>query len=150
MKYTQKTQKALDFAEYKHRGQLDDCGKSYFEVHICQVADILSRITMDDDIICAGLLHDTLEDTETTFKELQKEFGLRVADLVYQVTHDGTNDNYGYYFPRLEMKDAILIKFADRLSNLSRMEAWAIPRQEQYLSKSKFWNDGQDKFTARG
>jgi len=150
MKWNSKIQEAYDFAQNKHGEQLDDSGKSYFIAHICQVAEILSKVTNDDDIICAGLLHDTLEDTDTLFVELQTRFGLRVADMVYQVTHDGTNDNYGYYFPRLESKDAILVKFADRLSNLSRMESWDKDRQEQYLKKSKFWKDEVDKFTARG
>ena len=49
-------------------------------------------------------------------------------------------DQKGYYFPRLKSKEAILIKFADRLSNLSRMSSWNMKRQEQYLRKSKFWN----------
>ena len=148
MKYTEKTRKAYDFAEYKHRGQLDDSNKSYFEAHICQVADILSRVTTDDDIICAGLLHDTLEDTDTTFEELEKEFGLRVAKLVHEVTHDGQKDNYGYYFPRLETRDGILVKLADRASNVSRMECWSKERQELYLKKTKFWKDGSDKLNV--
>lgn len=91
------------------------------------------------DVICAAYLHDTLEDTDTTYDELVKEFGPRVAELVYEVTQEGSKDNYGYYFPRLKSKDAILIKFADRASNIARMDAWPESRKEQYLNKSKFW-----------
>ena len=101
--------------------------------------NILHTITEDIDIICAAYLHDTLEDTATTYEELKKEFGQRVADLVLELTHEGKKDEFGYYFPRLKSKDAIIIKFADRLSNLSRMDSWDIGRQAQYVSKSRFW-----------
>ena len=123
-----------------HEGQLDDEGESYFVAHICQVANILHRVTDDEEMLCAAYLHDTLEDTDTTVADLRHNFGNRVTDLVLELTHEGQKDNHGYYFPRLKSKDAITIKFADRLSNLSRMNAWNPKRQEQYLKKSKFWN----------
>ncbi len=132
------------FGKRKHEGQLDDSGRDYFERHCINVSDILRKVTSNPDIIIAGLLHDTLEDTDTTYEELEKEFGETVANLVCEVTHEGEKDEYGYYFPRLNSKDAILIKFADRLSNLSRMVPWSDARQGQYLKKSKFWKDGSD------
>jgi len=138
-------EKAFAFAKDKHRGQEDDSGKSYFEAHIVHVVSILRQVTTDPDILTAAYLHDTLEDTATTFHELADTFGNRVAGLVYEVTHEGDKDSYGYYFPHLKSKDAIIIKFADRLSNLSRMEPWNESRQAQYLRKSKFWKDGTDR-----
>lgn len=138
-------QDAYDFAFKKHGGILDDSGRTYFDAHLVPVWHILELVTKDQEILMAGLLHDTLEDTDTTYEELKREFGQRVADLVNEVTHDGKKDSYGLYFPRLKSKDAILIKFADRLSNLSRMEPWDKHRQEHYLRKSKFWKDGSDK-----
>ena len=129
----------IRFASEKHKDQKDDIGKPYFDTHILQVVSILEKVTQDPYILAAGFLHDTIEDTNTTYDELVENFGKRVADLVMEVTHDGKKDEIGYYFPRLKSKDAILIKFADRLSNLSRMEAWDIARQEHYLKKSKFW-----------
>jgi len=133
--------KAKEFAIVRHSGQVDDYGIDYYKAHLYQVYKILKEVTTDIDILCAGLLHDTLEDTSTTLQELETEFNLEVAQLVYEVTHEGTKDSKGYYFPRLKTKEGILIKFADRLSNLSRMECWDSKRQEQYLRKSKFWND---------
>ncbi len=127
------------FGKEKHKGQTDDDGNDYFEAHCIVVKDILGNITGDYEILKAGLLHDTLEDTDTTYNELKENFGKKVADLVFEVTQEGKKDQHGYYFPRLQSKDAILIKFADRLSNLSRMSSWDIKRQHQYLSKSKFW-----------
>ncbi len=127
------------FAEKKHKGQFDDEGKDYFLAHVTQVADIVELITNDEDVICAALLHDTIEDTDTTYEELVEHFGKRVADLVMEVTHEGKKDEKGYYFPRLHSKEGIMIKFADRLSNLSRMGAWPEDRKKQYLKRSKFW-----------
>lgn len=129
---------AISFAIDKHKGQKDDDGRDYI-IHPMTVGALLMCVTNDQDIIAAGYLHDVLEDTDTSYLELKEAFGARVADLVYEVTHEGKKDEHGYYFPRLKSKDAILIKFADRLSNLSRMSSWDPARQEQYLRKSKFW-----------
>ena len=128
---------AMLFARDRHRGQLDDSGKPFF-YHVSQVAEILMKVTSDPEIIAAAYLHDTLEDTKTTYSELWHLFGRRVADLVNEVTHEG-NKTSGYYFPRLQSRDGILIKFADRLSNLSRMEPWSEKRRSHYLKRSKFW-----------
>lgn len=131
--------KAIKFAEKAHCGQLDDDNKNYFDTHLMPVMQILSVLTDDHVTLCAAILHDTLEDTKTTYNELVLEFGTEIADLVNELTHDGKNDSKGYYFPRLRSEKAIMIKFADRLSNLSRMSSWPKKRREQYLRKSKFW-----------
>jgi (p)ppGpp synthase/HD superfamily hydrolase len=141
----QMIEKARLFGIEKHKGQLDDCGKDYFEAHVQQVANIVSQSTKDPDIIAAAYLHDTVEDTETTYEELIKEFNQRTADLVMEVTHEESNDNFGYYFPRLKTREGIMIKLADRLSNISRMDSWDIARREHYLKKTKFWKDGTER-----
>jgi GTP pyrophosphokinase len=132
-------QKAIDFAQTKHKGQLDDGGKSYFWEHCWKVMEILELVTDDENLICAGLLHDTLEDTSTCYDELKLEFNKDIADLVLEVTKAGEKDSKGYYFPNLNTKRGIMLKFADRLSNLSRMECWSEKKQQYYLRKSKFW-----------
>ena len=130
---------AYDFARSKHSGTLDDDGKtSYFESHILSVVKIVKCVTADRDLITVAYLHDTLEDTNTTYEEIAGLFDDRVAGLVYEVTHEGTAGP-NYYFPRLKSREAIMIKFADRLSNLSRMSVWEKSKQEQYLGRSKFW-----------
>lgn len=139
-------EKASIFALKKHSNQKDSTGKSYYISHILQVVSILKEVTNDDKILSAAFLHDTLEDTNTTLRELKQEFGDEIASLVYEVTHEGDKSDGGYYFPRLKSRDAILIKFADRLSNLSRMENWPESRQNSYIKKSKFWDsNGHDK-----
>lgn len=130
--------KAFQFAKNKHKGQLDDLGLDYFSTHVFVVYLILEQLKSPEKVLCAALLHDTLEDTDTTYEELVKEFGIEVADLVMEVTKSGTKTE-GYYFPNLKSRDGIIIKFADRLSNLSRMENWTEKRQAHYIKKSKFW-----------
>jgi GTP pyrophosphokinase len=140
-------QKAYEFAIVKHSGQTDDAGFNYVESHLQQVVGILIRVTGDENILAAAYLHDTIEDTDTTYDELVENFGNKIADLVMEVTHDGEKDTYGRYFPRLHSQEAIMIKFADRLSNISRMENWSEKRKAQYLRKSKFWSDGSDRLS---
>lgn len=131
--------KARDFAMKKHNGQKDDSGKDYFQAHIEVVAEILSNVTQDPHIISAGYLHDVLEDTNTTVEELKREFGENITNLVLEVTQEGQKDSHGYYFPRLKSKEGIMIKFADRLSNISRIDSWPEKRRNQYLRTSRFW-----------
>jgi len=138
--------KAFTFAKNRHEGQVDDTGKDYFNAHILPVAGIIEEVAKDDNHLqCAALLHDTLEDTNTTYKELELVFNKDIADLVKEVTHKGKKDHYGYYYPNLKTKRGIMLKFADRLSNISRMESWKEDRQRHYLKKSKFWKSEPPK-----
>ena len=130
--------KALDYASKKHKGQLDDRGRPYFFAHVIQVHTILLDVTDDEDTLCAGLLHDVIEDTETTYYELLHEFTKEIADLVMEVTHEGT-DYRDHYFPRLQSRKAVLIQFADRLSNMSRMLEWPGDVQQEFLERSVYW-----------
>ncbi len=132
--------KALDYASKKHRGQLDDRGRPYFFAHVIQVHNILQDVTDDEETLCAGLLHDVIEDTDTTYEELVHEFTKEIADLVMEVTHEG--DSYiNFYFPRLKSRKAVMIQFADRLSNMSRMNQWPGSVQQDFLDRSTFWKN---------
>ena len=135
-----KYEKAIRYIQKAHWDQKRDWGGPYLS-HLLQVQKILSIVTDDEDIIVAWLLHDTIEDTECTYSDIEREFGTRVADLVNEVTHEGKKDSHWYYFPRLESKEGIMIKFADRLSNISDMDAWDEKRQKHFLKKSKFWKE---------
>lgn len=134
-----KIDKARAFALERHNGQYRDDGHTYFHGHVEVVAHLVAQVTTDEDVICAAYLHDTLEDTDTTMFELSAYFGKRVADLVYELTHEGSREE-GWTFPRLESREAVMIKFADRLSNLSDMRVWPQSRQDAYLLKSRFWD----------
>ena len=130
--------KALDYASKKHRGQMDDRGRPYFFAHVIQVYNVLLDVTDDEATICAGLLHDVIEDTDTTYEELVHEFNKEIADLVMEVTQEGT-DYRDFYFPRLESRKAVLVQFADRLSNMSMMRDWPGDVQQRFLEDSVFW-----------
>jgi len=77
--------KAYTFALKAHKNQKRDSGDPYL-MHPVAVADILTELKLDSATIATGLLHDTLEDTKTTYKIVQKEFGKEVADVVDGVT----------------------------------------------------------------
>jgi guanosine-3',5'-bis(diphosphate) 3'-pyrophosphohydrolase len=97
--------KALEFASEKHKGQLDDQGRPYFFAHIVQVHSILNDVTDDEEVLCAGILHDVIEDTETTYEDLIREFNKPIADLVWELTQQGDRET-GYYFPHLKTRKA--------------------------------------------
>ena len=132
---------AITFGAKAHAGQLDDSGKDYFMTHCWQVYEIVRVLYFDDfELQAAALLHDILEDTDVTYDALASEFGVDVANLVQEVTHERRADDSGWYFPHLHSIRGIVLKFADRASNLSRMEGvWDTKHIEKYLKKSKFW-----------
>lgn len=129
--------KAMFFATKKHENQYDDEGKHYF-FHPMKVAEILKLITEDDNLIAAAYLHDTLEDTDTTYEELVEKFNQDIADLVVEVTK-AKNEKGEKIFPNLKTQRGMILKFADRLHNISRMESWSEEKKEKYLQSSIFW-----------
>lgn len=132
---------AIIFGAKAHSGQLDDAGKDYFMTHCWQVFEIVRILYPDDfELQAAALLHDILEDTDVSYETVASEFGVDVANLVQEVTHERRADDSGWYFPHLHSIRGIVLKFADRSSNLSRMEGvWDAKHIEKYLKKSKFW-----------
>ena len=77
--------KAFAFAEKAHKGQLRKSGEPFF-IHPVAVGKMLAEMDMDMPSIIAGILHDVVEDTETTSEEIAREFGDEVAYLVDGVT----------------------------------------------------------------
>lgn len=128
-------EKALQFARKKHAGQ--KYGNEPFIFHPLQVSE-LARIIYpeDEEFIAAALLHDVLEDTDTSYEELEKEFGEDVANLVDEVTKSSYNT-----FPHLKSQTGVLLKFLDRSANLGNMSVWDESRQKKYIEKSKFWKE---------
>ena len=82
---TKLVQRAYEFANEKHNGQLRKSGEPYI-IHPLQVAYILTTIDMDEATICAALLHDVVEDTDITHEDIIREFGEEIANLVDGVT----------------------------------------------------------------
>jgi (p)ppGpp synthase/HD superfamily hydrolase len=141
---------ALHFAAEKHRDQRRKgrCASPYIN-HPIEVAELLVRVGQVDDVILlqAALLHDTVEDTQTTFRELEEQFGTGVRALVEEVTDDKT-------LPKEERKrrqvdrapclsaGARQIKLADKTCNVRDLAIrppldWPLERRLAYLDWSE-------------
>ncbi len=120
--------KAYSFALSAHENQTRDSGDPYL-IHPVAVADILCDLKLDSATITTGLLHDTIEDTKTTYNTVKKEFGQEIADLVEGVTKISQLEGKAYTNSKAEnfrklilatSKDirVLLVKIADRLHNM--------------------------------
>jgi len=123
---------AFEFACAAHSGQVRKDGSPYV-THPLAVAEIIEEMGLDIDSAIAAMLHDTIEDTNTSYDEIKKRFGTAVADLVDGVTkltrvqytykEDEQMENLRKMFLAMA-KDirVILIKIADRLHNMRTIE----------------------------
>ena len=131
--------KAYNFAKKSHGEQLRKSGEPYI-IHPLQVAYILAELGLDDNTICAALLHDVVEDTEITHQNLINEFNLEVAEMVdgvtklsklnYESVEEEQVENYRKMFLAMG-KDirVIMIKLADRLHNMRTLKYLTRDRQ---------------------
>ena len=138
--------RAVDFAARKHRNQRrkDDNASPYIN-HPVSVSLLIADIgrVKDPEILAAAILHDTLEDTDTTPEELEQSFGRRIRKIVEEVTDDKS-------LPKAQRKrcqvehashlspDAVLVKLADKISNVLDVTYvppphWSVQRRRQYL-----------------
>ncbi len=124
--------KAYEFANNLHSGQIRQSGEPYIS-HPLNVAYILAEMNADKDTICAGLLHDTLEDTNTTKEDISHEFNATVANLVDGVTKMSKMNFSSKQAQNMantrkiitgitEDVRIIIIKLADRLHNMRTLE----------------------------
>jgi guanosine-3',5'-bis(diphosphate) 3'-pyrophosphohydrolase len=139
--------RALDFAARKHAHQRrKGINAEPYINHLTEVARLLAEATGGEDapLVMAGLLHDTIEDTETSYAELEQAFGAEVASLVEEVTDDTR-------LPREERKRrqvetaptktarARMIKLADKIANLHSIAesppvGWSHRRKREYVA----------------
>ena len=119
---------ALRLSQEAHSNQLRKSGDPFI-THPLEVAKILTSIKLDADSIVAGLLHDTLEDTNLNIEEINKKFGNEIVELVEGLTKINKyslkvkNQKFGENYKKLILattKDlrVILVKLADRLHNM--------------------------------
>lgn len=142
--------KCINFAAIKHRDQRRlDPSKTPYINHPIGVAFILTsegKIT-DQNVLQAAILHDTVEDTDTTFEEIEINFGPKITSIVREVTDDKS-------LPKMERKrlqiehaktasyEAKLVKLADKLYNLRDLdsvapEGWTEERCREYFIWAK-------------
>ncbi len=132
-----KIRAAYECAAQAHEGQKRRNGEPYI-IHPVAVAEIIVEMGLDTDSICAGLLHDCIEDTEFGYREIENKFGTSVAELVDGVTRLGMlryskeqeqfEDLRKMFMAMAKDIRVILIKLADRLHNA---------RTFQYLPERK-------------
>lgn len=124
--------KAYEYADTLHKGQMRQSGEPYIS-HPLNVAYILTDMHADKDTVCAGLLHDTLEDTNITKEDIAHDFNQNIANLVDGVTklskmNFSTKQDQNYANTRkiitgiTEDVRIIIIKLADRLHNMRTLE----------------------------
>ena len=136
--------RAYVFAMKKHGAQLRESGDPYYS-HPIEVAGILTKFKLDSASIIAALLHDTVEDTDTTVEEVRQLFGDQVASLVDGLTKlamielKSTNSKQAENFRKLllAMSDdvrVLLIKLADRLHNMRTLH-FCKPEKRQRIAR---------------
>ena len=129
---TPKEKEAWDFAKELHKDQVRKfINKSYFMAHVQKVNGIVKQYTTDEDLLCAALLHDTIEDCfddpDVGYHVIEEKFGKRVADIVMELTsskeeiENDFDSKADYLIVKMihMSNDALTIKLADRLQNIS-------------------------------
>lgn len=136
-------EKAYRFAQNAHKDQKRETGEPYFN-HCVAVAQILLDFNLDEETICAGLLHDTVEDTGVTAEDLKREFNkdvahmvqgvTKISDLKFSSTDEETVENWRKMLIAVaEDVRVILIKLADRTHNMRTMDVMP-PEKQKFKS----------------
>ena len=138
--------KAVAFAAEKHRNQRrKDADASPYINHPIALANVLANEggVSDATVLCAAVLHDTIEDTETTESELTTTFGSRVSSVVLEVTDDKSLEKHVRKQRQIEhapyiSTEAKLVKLADKICNLRDILAsppanWSTERKQAYF-----------------
>ena len=139
--------KAYNFAREKHKDQKRKSGEPYF-VHLEQTALLICKIRLDEDTICAALLHDVIEDQHVTRQELIDEFNEQIADIVEGVTklaktnYQSREEAQAESFRKMLIAMAkdirvILVKLCDRLHNMRTLEFKDEEAQERISRETK-------------
>lgn len=141
---TEMIEKAFWFAEKKHKGQKRFSGEPYFN-HVYETAKILAENRFSTKTIKAGLLHDTLEDTNTKEEEIKDLFGEDTLFIVKGITKLGkikyrNDERYAENLRRMftnaaEDTRVILVKFADRIHNLRTLGYHKKPEKRTRIAR---------------
>ncbi|MFN0113033.1 MAG: HD domain-containing protein [Blastocatellia bacterium] len=138
--------KALHFASIKHKDQRrkDEEASPYIN-HPIEVAELLARVGQVTDIVVlqSAILHDTIEDTQTTAEEIEELFGAEVRSVVLEVTDDKSLPKEERKRLQIEHSPHIstraqMVKLADKISNVRAIQetppaGWSLERRRAYL-----------------
>lgn len=138
---------AIRFAAEAHKDMVrKDNGQPYI-FHPLEVLSLVSLMTLDDEVLCAAILHDTVEDTDTTIRDIREQFGERVAAMVAYESEDKrgqVNKKETWYERKKETIDTIsrltdegakMVCLADKVSNLRSFHLGLLDQGE------KFWEN---------
>ena len=140
---------AINFAAEKHRNQRrKDKDASPYINHPIALATLLATARIDDlKVLQAAILHDTIEDTDTSYEELVDKFGEAVAGVVMEVTDDKSLEKSRRKELQIEhapnvSREAALVKIADKICNLRDVAAappanWSTDRRREYFDWAK-------------
>ncbi len=138
--------KAYKFAAHAHRTQQRKSGEPYIN-HPLAVAQILTTLRLDMASVVAAILHDTVEDTEATLEDIEREFGASVKDLVDGLTKiskikfRSTQERLAENFRKMVLAMSndlrvILIKLCDRLHNMRTLDNLALPKRQRIAEET--------------
>ena len=141
--------KAFLYATKKHKGQKDKAGKPYI-LHPLEAMMIVADLTDDEELLAAAVLHDTVEDTNTTAAEIEREFGESVASLVVSESENKREDRSAEEtwktrkqetidHLKLASRDVKLVCLGDKLSNM----------REIYRDYTKLGDDLWQRFNQK-
>ncbi len=148
---------ATEFAGVAHEGQTRDYSGTPYIWHPIAVASWMSEYTNDPDLLACGILHDTLEDTDTTYDDLCGRFGKRVADIVYELTNRSNREDTPLRADRRAQDaaqmaeaslDAQFVRLFDIAHNLSDIASASPKFAILYMSEKRIMIDGLTKAKA--
>jgi guanosine-3',5'-bis(diphosphate) 3'-pyrophosphohydrolase len=136
--------RAYEFSEKAHEGQIRRSGEPYIS-HPLGVAGILAELRLDMATVATGLLHDTVEDTDVTLEDIEKEFGedvrhlvdgvTKISKMTFRNTHEKQGENIRKMIVAMG-KDVrvVLVKLADRLHNMRTLNHMP-PEKQSRIAK---------------
>ena len=138
---------AIRFAAKAHKDMVRKGNGQPYIFHPLEVLSLVSLMTLDDEVLCAAILHDTVEDTDTTIRDIREQFGERVAAMVAYESEDKrgqVNKKETWYERKKETIDTIsrltdegakMVCLADKVSNLRSFHLGLFDQGE------KFWEN---------
>jgi len=120
--------KAIIFATKAHAGQFRKGGKTPYILHPLEAGIIVSQMKNDEDLICAAILHDVVEDTDITAQMVKEEFNQKISDLVVSQSEDKSRSwkerkkHTLEFLIKEKSKDIGIVALGDKLSNIKSID----------------------------
>ena len=138
-----KIDEAIEFSAYAHRNQKRKAFDQDYFFHPLEVLSLVSIMTKDENVQCAAILHDTVEDTDTTLEDIRERFGERVYELVSYDTEtrgEGVDKRASWkerkqetidILKRKDDPESMMIVLCDKISNLRSMHLMLLDQGDE-------------------